>query len=153
MKELNSPTETANQLHRSVLQLIRLLRTDRPGKTELSWSKLSVLGRLHRQGQATATDLAAYLRVQPQSLTRLLADLEKSGLITRQPNQADRRQNMLEITKKGVKELLEDISGQRQWLAEVIAVELTPVEADLLWLATSLMDRLAAAVEARAAKE
>ena len=67
MKELNSPTETANQLHRSVLQLIRLLRTDRPGKTDLSWSKLSVLGRLHRQGQATATDLAAYLRVQPQS--------------------------------------------------------------------------------------
>ena len=140
--------DTANLLHRSALRVLRLLRATQPAKG-LSWSKISVLGRLYRDGMATATTLAAYLRVRPQSLTRLVADLEQRKLITRRPNDADRRQSLLEITDVGVQLLIEDLRDQREKLAQTIAKELTPGEQKLLGLAAGLMDHLAAVTEAQ----
>jgi DNA-binding MarR family transcriptional regulator len=98
------------------------VRDTRSGKG-LSMAKLGVLGRLYRNGTTTPTALAAYLRIQPQSLTRLLADLQRRKLITRRPDEADRRQSLL---------------------------ELTPAEQELLRIAAGLMDRLAAAAGVQA---
>lgn len=143
--------DTAHQLHYSALRLVRLLRTDRAKKNNLSWSGLAVLGRLNQKGEATATELAALFRVQPQSLTRLIAELERDRLITRQPNEADRRQNLLKITEAGARILIEDIGHQRDLLAKTIAEVLTPTELELLRLAAGLIDRLAEAIEAQTA--
>lgn len=154
MNPSNNPNDAvidmANQVHRSAMRLVRLLRDTRPGKG-MGASKLSVLGRLYRDGMTTATALAAYLRIQPQSLTRLAADLEQEGLIRRRPNRADRRQRPLEITEAGVRLLTGEIGGQRRMLAQIIAKELTPTEQKLLQLAAGMMDHLAEAVAARAA--
>jgi DNA-binding MarR family transcriptional regulator len=153
MNTFNQPPETtidtANQLHRSALRLLRLLRTTQSVKG-LSSSKLAVLGRLYQAGRATATALAAYLRIQPQSLTRLVADLERRKLITRRQNDADRRQSLLEISDAGAQLLTEEIHGQRLKLAQAMARELTVTEQELLRLAASLMDRLSAVTEAQA---
>jgi DNA-binding MarR family transcriptional regulator len=143
-------TDAANQLHRSVLRLFRLLRTNRPAKV-LTFSELGVLGHLNRDGTATATELAVYLRIKPQSLTRLIAGLERRRLITRQPNGEDRRQNLLEITEAGIQLLLEDIRDQRARLAQVIEKELTPAEQEMIRVAASLMDRVARRTEAELA--
>lgn len=140
--------ETANRFHRSALRFFRVLREKRPAKG-LSSSKLSVLGRLYRDGITTSTALAAYLRVQPQSLTRLLAGLEREGLITRRPNDADRRQGLLEITEAGAALLIKEIGDQRAMLAEAIENGLTTTERELLRLAAGLMDHLAETAEAR----
>jgi DNA-binding MarR family transcriptional regulator len=154
MNASNDPTEatidTANQLHRSALRLLRVLRATRPAKG-LSSSKLAVLGRLYQGGMATATELAGYLRIQPQSLTRLVADLERNKLITRNPNDADRRQSLLEITDAGTELLMEEIGTQRVKLAETMAKELTATEQELLRLAADLMDHLSSVTEAQAA--
>ena len=125
-----------------------LLHATRPAKG-LSLSKLSVLGRLYRDGVTTATELAAYLRIQPQSLTRLIADLERRKLITRRANAADRRQSLLKITDAGVQLLVEDIRKQRAKLAQTIAEALTPAEQGVLRLAAGLMDHLAEVIEPR----
>lgn len=140
--------DTANRLHRSALCLLRVLRASQPAKG-LTLSRLSVLGRLYRDGMATATVLAAYLRIQPQSLTRLVADLERRKLITRQPNSADRRQSLLEITDAGVQLLIENVRDQRVKLAHTMAKELTPVEQELLRIAAGLMDHLVTVTEAQ----
>jgi DNA-binding MarR family transcriptional regulator len=143
-------TDAANQLHRSILRLFRVLRTNRPAKG-LAFSAFGVLGRLNRDGMATATELAAYMRIKPQSLTRLIANLEQRGLIARRSNGEDRRQNLIEITKAGVQLLLKDISDQRVSLAQVIKKELTPSEQEMLRIAASLMDRVAGGTEAQRA--
>lgn len=152
MNAQNVPSETtvdtANQVHRSTLRLLRLLRASRPAKG-LSSSKLAVLGRLYQGGRATATALAAYLRIQPQSLTRLVADLERRKLITRLQNDADRRQRLIEITEGGSHLLMEEIGAQRVTLAETMAKELTATEQELLRLAAGLMDHLSSVTEAR----
>ena len=146
----NTATDTANQLYRSALRLFRVLRATRPAKG-LTLSKAGVLGYLYRDGKTTLTELAAYLRVKPQSLTRLLADLERSKHIVRRSNGEDRRENLLEITKAGVGLLIEDIRGQRVRLAEVIEKELTPAEKELLRIAAGLVDRIAEITETQIA--
>jgi DNA-binding MarR family transcriptional regulator len=105
-------------------------------------SKLSVLGRLSRNGPLTATDLAEQERIQPQSLTRLLADLEQRALVTRRQDQSDRRQMIIEITSKGSELLSEDARPQAAWLARAVSNVLSPVEQELLRLAAQLMQRL-----------
>jgi DNA-binding MarR family transcriptional regulator len=147
---LSEPTiDTANQLHRSALRLLRVLRATRPAKGS-STSKLAVLGRLYQDGKTTATALAGYLRIQPQSLTRLVADLERHKLITRRQDDADRRQSLIQITEAGTRLLMEEIGVQRVTLAETMAKELTVTEQELLRLASGLMDQLASVTEAQA---
>jgi DNA-binding MarR family transcriptional regulator len=146
MNNLEAALDTARVLHRSAAQLSRRLMAAR-GPEGISVSKLMVLGRLHRQGPATATELAAFLRIQPQSLTRLLAALEESGMIARHADEADRRQNRIEITEAGARALIADVQGRRLKLAQVIAKVLTPTEQGLLRLSNELIDRLAVALE------
>ena len=142
----NELVETAGQLQRSALRLARVLHASRPEKG-LALSQVGVLGRLYRNGQSTATDLAAYLRIQPQSLTRLIADLEWRKLITRRANEVDRRQSLLAIRDAGVQLLRREIGDQRAKLAQIMAKALTPSEQGMLRLAAGLMDHLAEAVE------
>jgi DNA-binding MarR family transcriptional regulator len=140
--------ETANHLHHSALRLFRLLRMTRKAKG-LTLSRVAVLGRLHREGVAAASELAAYLRVKPQSLTRLVADLEHRKLIVRRSKNEDRRLSPLEITEAGVRLLNEDIRDQRVRLAQIIAKELTPAEQELLRVAAGLMDQIAEQAESQ----
>ena len=48
-----------------------------------------------------AARLAKAERLQPQSLSRLIAQLERDGLIKRRPGEQDRRTLILEITAAG----------------------------------------------------
>ena len=141
-------SDIADQLHRSALRFMRVLRDLRP-VSDLSWSRIGVLGCLRREGTATATSLAASLRVKPQSLTRLLADMEDRGLLTRRPNPADQRQSLLQITQAGASLLTQEIGEQRLVLSELMAQELTPAEQELLRLAAGLMDHLASIIAER----
>jgi DNA-binding MarR family transcriptional regulator len=134
--------DTASLVHRSVSGLLRALRVRKQGEG-LSATKLAVLGRLHREGQTTAVELAEYLRVQPQSLTRLLDDLERRGFITRRPSSVDRRQVCIAISGQGVKALTNAIKEEREVLARAIQKSLTPTELELLRFSVSLIDKLA----------
>jgi len=108
------------------------------------------LGELHREGAATATALASALRLQPQSLTRVLAELAERALITRTPDSSDRRQSLIEITALGANLLAADVLDRRLQLAEAIAAMLTPTEQEFLRRAATLMDRLASPVGGQA---
>jgi DNA-binding MarR family transcriptional regulator len=132
----------ARALRRGVTELYRRLRAERISHG-LSPSKLSVLGRLALGGPLTVTALAAKERIQPQSLTRTLAALEKSNLIKRRQDETDRRQSLAEITQRGEDLLRHDARRQAVWLATAMSSALTPVEAELLRLASQLMRRLA----------
>jgi len=135
-------TDAAGALHRSVLRLFRVLRAGRQGEG-LTLSRAGVLGYLYREGTATSSEVAAYLRVRPQSLTRLLAGLEEVGLIARRASGEDRRESLLEITEAGARLLVEGIRAQRMRLAQVMEQELTPAEMEVLRIAAGLMDRIA----------
>ncbi|MBV8215821.1 MAG: MarR family transcriptional regulator [Verrucomicrobia bacterium] len=132
----------ARALRRGTTELYRRLRAERMSHG-LSPTKLSILGRLALSGPLTVTALAAKERVQPQSLTRTLADLEESKLIVRRQDHVDRRQSLTQITTLGEDLLRNDARRQATWLALAMSSLLTPAERELLRVAAQLMRQLA----------
>jgi DNA-binding MarR family transcriptional regulator len=104
---------------------------------------LSILGILYRKGPVTATDLAIQEHIRPQSLTRLLASLERRGYVSRQPDEADRRCLLITLTAGGKKALGADVRKKEAWLARGMEWTLSPDERELLLHASRLLDRLA----------
>jgi DNA-binding MarR family transcriptional regulator len=132
----------ANAVRRSLADMTRRMRRLRADHG-VSPSKLVILGRLALAGRKlTAGELADHEGLKPQSLTRILADLEARGLVRREKSGVDRREILLEITREGHDLLRSDARRQTRWLAETMATALTPAERDILLVAAQLLDRL-----------
>jgi DNA-binding MarR family transcriptional regulator len=126
---------------RGVLRLGRRLRAERAGTVSLS--ALGMLSTLHRVGPMPAARLAKAERLQPQSLSRLISQLERDGLITRHPGEKDRRTLILEITAAGRQALSRDMAARRAWLEGAMRRVLVPGEREMLAHAAVAMLRLA----------
>ncbi len=133
--------ERAAELRRGLTRLGQRLRFERRGEA-MSSNKLSVLGHLYRHGPCTPGDIAAAEHQHPQSLTRVFAELEHSGLVARTRSDQDGRQSVLSLTSSGREMLLADMAGRDAWLAGALA-DMTEAEADLLRIAGRLMNQLA----------
>src|ERR1035441_9090888 len=108
----------------------------------LTVSQLSVLGIIDREGPLSPTHLAAAERVQPPSMTRVLAALEELDLVHRQPHPTDRRQCVLALTDRGRDLLVEDRNRRQAWLACRLDEPL-PAAGGALRLAVPVIERLA----------
>ncbi len=147
MNEKQTPNEedvnAAAKVRRSVTHLARRLRGLRSDHG-ISGSKLAILGWLFRaRAPMTARDLARLERLQPQSLTRIIAELDEQGLIRRAPDAADGRQILIEISQTGKELLVVDAYRQNQWLKEAMAARMTKAEREILAIAADLLDKLA----------
>ncbi|GAA0622288.1 MarR family transcriptional regulator [Kutzneria viridogrisea] len=134
--------ESVRQIRSAVVRLARRLRAERPADA-LSGTKISVLAALLRNGALSAGDLAQLERLQPQSLTRVLASLQADGLVSRGRDPLDRRQSVIGLTEAGLAALSADMQARERWLAKAMDVELSQDERALLARAAELMDRLA----------
>lgn len=133
--------ETAAGVRQGTLRLAQRLRAER-AQDGLSLNKLSVLSHVYRHGPTTAGAVAAAAHQRPQSLTRVFAELERDGLISRIRDETDGRHQVLELTSAGRTALVADMVERDAWLALALA-ELTETEQEVLRLAGQLMDRLA----------
>jgi DNA-binding MarR family transcriptional regulator len=128
---------------RAVLRLGRRLRAQRPASS-VNLSQLSVLGTLHRLGAMPAARLADHEGLQPQSLTRVIAEMQAAALITRRRSTTDRRTLIIALTPKGRRALAQDIGARRVWLERAMSAALSPTERGLLELSADLMLKVAA---------
>ncbi|HEX3924254.1 MAG TPA: MarR family transcriptional regulator [Streptosporangiaceae bacterium] len=136
--------QAAMAVRRGATRLARRLRSQRAESAE-TLLELSVLGHLYRRGPMTPGALASAERLQPQSLTRALARLERDRLVLRRSDETDRRRSLLVLAEAGRLALTRDMARLDAWLAAAMARELTPAEQQLLGLAGDLMERLAEA--------
>src|SRR5256714_2755931 len=69
----------------------------------LSEGRFQILVRLHHQpsGRFTMGELAEMLDITPRTVTGLVDNLERDGLVTRLADQADRRSGHAAITEQG----------------------------------------------------
>lgn len=140
---MSSSNDTpATLILRSVLLLGRRLRAAR-SESPHSLSTIAILGTLHRLGPMPAWRLAREERLQPQSVTRIIAALERDGLISRMRSEADRREIELSITPHGRNILSEDIGIRRAWLEKAMDERLTSQERKTLIDASEIMLKLA----------
>ncbi|WP_131738995.1 MarR family winged helix-turn-helix transcriptional regulator [Actinomadura roseirufa] len=132
--------EVAAEIRHGVLTLARRMRAGRPPGA-LSNNKILVLGHLHRRGPSTAGALAAAEGQRPQSLTRVFAELERDGLISRSRDALDGRQAVLAISPAGAAALRADMRERDAWLAGALG-GLSATEREVLRLAARLMEQL-----------
>ncbi len=137
----SADTELASVLRLSVMRLARRLRHER-AETALTLTQLSALSAIDRHGAMTPGELAAHERVQPPSMTRVLAVLEERGLVSRIPHPTDGRQSIVSATDAARALLREDRRRREAWLVGRLA-ELTEAERAALRAVAPILDRLA----------
>ena len=142
MADQNETLQGEGLILRAVLRLAREMR-QAAQDGELTGSALILLGSLHRGGATSAVELARREGLQPQSLSRLLARLDKLGLIVRSVDPADARRHVIAITQAGTNMLMRQMVKRRDWLTDRMAERLSAVERGALAEAAELMLRLA----------
>lgn len=130
----------AHDLRLAVMRLSRRLRSQR-ADTSLTLTQLAALSTLRAKGPLSPGELAGYERVQPPSMTRVLATLEGAGLVTRSKHQTDGRQVIVQVTDEANRILDEEVRMREAWLAQRIS-ELVPDEREQLRRASAIIDRL-----------
>jgi DNA-binding MarR family transcriptional regulator len=115
-----SDGELATALRISLTRLARRLRAERLAgglEPELSDTQLAALAALERHGMMTPGELADHEKVQPPSITRVIAALEERGLVVRAPHATDRRQVVLTVTEQGKALVQQSRKLREAWLA------------------------------------
>jgi DNA-binding MarR family transcriptional regulator len=131
----------ASELRTTVMRLARRLRNQRTDDS-LSLSQLAALGTLSRHGALTPSELAAHERVQPPSMTRLLAKLEDAGLVTRTAHPTDGRQVLVAVSTEGLARIKADRRQRDAWLAQRMR-DLPVEDLEALRRAAAVLGRLA----------
>jgi DNA-binding MarR family transcriptional regulator len=143
--DVQTDTGLATAMRISVSRLARRLRVERLGIAEsdaaLSDIQLAALAALERHDSMTPGELAEHEKVQPPSMTRVIAVLEERGLVLRAPHATDRRQVVLTVTSAG-RDLVQRVRLRRTaWLAQRLQ-ELTPEERELLRAAAPVIEKI-----------
>jgi DNA-binding MarR family transcriptional regulator len=135
----------ATAMRISITRLARRLRVERLGlggsEAILSDIQLAALAALERHDAMTPGELAEHEKVQPPSMTRVIAVLEERGLVRRAAHPTDRRQVILTVTQQG-RDLVQLVRRRREaWLAQRLQ-ELTPEERVTLLAAAPILEKL-----------
>jgi DNA-binding MarR family transcriptional regulator len=135
----------ATALRISVSRLARRFRAERAasGLTEavLSETQLAALSALEVHEAMTPGELAEHEKVQPPSMTRVIAVLEERDLVLRSPHPTDRRQVVLTVTEEG-RAVVQRVRRRKDaWLARRLS-ELTAEERAKLRAAVPILEKL-----------
>ncbi|MBY6365375.1 MarR family winged helix-turn-helix transcriptional regulator [Rhodococcoides corynebacterioides] len=108
--------QLAGDLSLAVVRLTRHLRGRRTSQVTLT--QLSALATLGREGAMTPGTLAAKERVQPPSMTRVVASLGELGLVERIPHPTDGRQIIVSLSDAGRQVIEDEVNAREAWLTE-----------------------------------
>jgi DNA-binding MarR family transcriptional regulator len=142
--ETRSDAALASVLRISVSRLARRLRAERQAhglQAELSDTQIGALATLERKGAMTPGELADHEKVQPPSMTRVIAVLEQRGLVMRAAHATDKRQVVLTVTEEGREVVHQSRRLREAWLARRLR-ELTPQERAKLRAAAPILEKL-----------
>ncbi|MDP8938172.1 MAG: MarR family transcriptional regulator [Actinomycetota bacterium] len=95
-----SPGEVADRLHSVAIHLLRQLRREDEA-TGLSTARLSALSVVVFAGPLSVGELAGAEQVRSPTMSRVVADLEALGLVTRTMSTTDGRSVEVSATAKG----------------------------------------------------
>src|SRR3954452_13188913 len=134
-------SELASHLRPALLRLTRIVRNQRFDMS-VTLTQLSAMATLQKRGPMSAGELANYERVQPPSMTKVLANLEERELVRRDVHPTDRRQAIIAITPAGVALLDSERRSRDAWLTKRLGT-LSAEERALLQRVVPILDKLA----------
>jgi DNA-binding MarR family transcriptional regulator len=108
----------ADRLHSAAIHLLRRLRV-RDRESGIGPAQLSALSVLVFGGPRSLGELADAEQVKPPTMSRIVAGLERDGLVRRRPTEDGRRMR-LEATARGTKILQEGRKRRVESLAQTL---------------------------------
>jgi DNA-binding MarR family transcriptional regulator len=137
-----SAHEVADRLHSASIHLLRRVRRVDEA-SGLSAARLSALSVLVFGGPRTPGELARAEQVSAPTMSRLVAGLERDGLVRREPFEGDGRAVLLRATQRGTRILGE---GRERRIAELVALfdDLSATELETLRAAAEIMESVLA---------
>lgn len=127
---------------RAVYRKLKLRYREHGGGNDLTPSQASVLLRIEKDGPATVSSLARAEGMRPQSMSTIVAPLQKYGLVRGAPDPSDGRQTLMSLTPKCLNWLQEGRAARQDWLTATIAQKLSAQEQEKLQKALELLARL-----------
>lgn len=137
----------ADSLRPTLLRLSRELRREKIAG--VSPHQVSLLVAIKYAPGVTVGELAAQERVSTAAMSKRVSRLERDGLVTRTPSEADRRCIGLTLTEDGQRTLRRVRSRRTAWLASRLGA-LTPAELAAVGAAAEPLARLIEREEGRA---
>ncbi len=134
-------SELAALIRPSLLRLTRMIRNQRVDMS-VTLTQLSAMGTLFKRGPMSAGELATCEKVQPPSMTKVLANLEEHGFVRREVHPTDRRQAVISITDAGIALIESERRSRDLWLSRQLA-RLSADERALLQRVVPILDKLA----------
>ena len=129
----------ARELRSATTRTTRQLRA--VGARKITLTQLSAMASIASAGELTLGELATRERVQPPSMTRVIATLTEHGLVERKSHPADGRQVLVSLTPEGHEVLAEEARTREAWPAARL-VKLEPEELDILREACVILRRV-----------
>ena len=117
--------ETAARLRRAVTRLNRKLRYSALGG--VTPAQASMLASINKLERPSLGDLALAEQIQPPSVTRLVKDMMKAGLISSASDPSDRRSTRVRLTAQGRRELTAIRQRKTEFLERKL-LALSPVD-------------------------
>lgn len=135
------PADPGDELFWLLRRALHTMRRDVREQVDLTPSRHRALRVVARSPEPQRqTVLAAALDVVPRSVTSLVDDLERAGLVERRPDPTDRRATLVAATDDG-RAVLVEADRQRRRHAQELLARLEPGEQDeLLRLLHLLVD-------------
>ena len=133
-------TALADRLHSASIRLLRQLRRQ-DAASGVSAPHLSALSVLVFGGERTLGELADAEGVRPPSMTRIVQNLERDGLVAREADVQDRRVARVRATPAGERMLREGRSRRVEALAGRLTT-LPPEDQDTLRRAVDVLERV-----------
>ena|SRR5689334_6696562 len=121
--------------------IARTARRLRQEASALSPSMQAGLATVDRHGPLTPSEFADRERIKRPTATRLLANLEAEGLITRTPDPTDGRSSLIALSPDGATLLKEVRTRKDAFLAERLG-KLSPEDRATLDRAASILEEL-----------
>lgn len=135
------PAGLSTSLRVGVMRLARRLRQE-GSRDGLTPSQLAALATVDKRGPLTLGELAAAERVQPPSMTRVVAALEATGLLSRGTDPTDARVSVVAVTRAG-RAAVTSIRRRRDAWLEVQLAALPAEDFETLRRAAGVLERLA----------
>ena len=130
----------ADAVHSAAIHLLRGVRRE-DESTGVGPARLSALSVLVFGGPMRLTALARIEQVKPPTMTKVIAGLEASGLVTRRADSNDGRAVRLEATTRGTR-LLQKARRRRVARLATALETLAPEEVEVLDRAAAILETL-----------
>lgn len=140
--DVSESSARASRELRTVVGRLRRRLHELSDNRELTPTQTSVVSRLGKRGDASASELAAAERVRPQSMAATLAVLAERGLIQRRPDPADGRKQLVSLSPAGRAYVDDRSRSGQEWLARQLEDNFTESERATVLEALALLERL-----------